>query len=110
MGALTNVSVAQDGHPLGIGGHDAVLDAVMHHLDEVAGAARPAVQVALLGSAAQFFSAGSSGDFTYPRRQRFENRIKSPNRLVGAPDHHAVAALSTPDATARPHVHILDLL
>ena len=37
--------------PLGVGGHDAVLDPVVHHLDEVPGAARPAVQVAVLRGA-----------------------------------------------------------
>ena len=52
VGSLADVGAAQDAQPLGVGGHDAVLDAVVHHLDEVAGAVGPAVQVALLGGAA----------------------------------------------------------
>ena len=50
---LADVGGAQDVHALGVGGHEAVLDAVVHHLDEVPGAVRPAVQVALLGGAAR---------------------------------------------------------
>src|SRR4026207_2088319 len=45
---LADVGRVEDRQPLGVGRHHAVLDAVVHHLDEVAGATRPAVQVALL--------------------------------------------------------------
>src|SRR5262249_38386211 len=43
-------------------------------------------------------------------RQRLENRVEPPDRLVGAADHHAVAALQAPDTAARPYVHVMDLL
>ena len=46
-----DVGVLQDVQALGVGGHEAVLDAVVDHLHEVAGAVRAAVQVALLGGA-----------------------------------------------------------
>ena len=44
-------------HALGIRGHHPVLDAVVHHLDEMAGAVRAAMQVALLGRAAGLVAA-----------------------------------------------------
>src|SRR5262245_46639829 len=47
--ALADIGRAQNAEPLGIGGHDSVLDPVVDHLDEVAGTVRPAVQIAALG-------------------------------------------------------------
>ena len=48
--ARADVGVVQDVEPLGVRGHERVLDAVVHHLHEVAGAGGSAVQVAhLLG-------------------------------------------------------------
>jgi hypothetical protein len=38
---LTDVGVSQDVEAFGVRRHEAVLDAVVHHLDEVAGAATP---------------------------------------------------------------------
>src|SRR6188508_3054389 len=46
-GARAGVRLAQQVEAFGIGGHEAVLDAVVHHLDEVAGAALAAVQIAV---------------------------------------------------------------
>ena len=48
---LARVGVLEDVQALGVGGHDPVLDPVVDHLDEVAGAARSAVQVPALGGA-----------------------------------------------------------
>ena len=45
------VGVLEDVQALGVGGHDAVLDAVVDHLHEVACAVRPAVEVAVLRGA-----------------------------------------------------------
>ena len=46
--AFADVGVPQDADALGVGRHEAVLDAVVHHLHEVASAVRAAVQIALL--------------------------------------------------------------
>ena len=46
---LAGVRLVQDVEALRVGRHEAVLDAVVDHLHEVAGARRTAVQVALLG-------------------------------------------------------------
>ena len=59
---LADVGGAQDAQSLGVGGHDAVLDAVVDHLDEVAGAVRPAVQIALLGGAADLLASRRARD------------------------------------------------
>ena len=48
---LAGVGVLEDVEALGVGGHDPVLDPVVDHLHEVAGAVRAAVQVAVLGRA-----------------------------------------------------------
>ncbi len=50
-----DVGVAKDVQPFGVGGHDAVLDAVVDHLDEMPCAAWAAVQVAVFGGAARSF-------------------------------------------------------
>ena len=54
------VGVLEDVQALGIGGHDAVLDPVVHHLDEVAGAGGTAVQIAALGDGRPTSAAGCS--------------------------------------------------
>src|SRR3972149_2630126 len=60
----------------------AVLDAVVNHFDEVAGAARPDVEKAVLG------------------RKSFKNGFESSDDFLFAADHHAVADLEPPDAAA----------
>ena len=49
---LADVGPPQNRQAFGIGGHDAVLDAVVDHFDEVPGPVRPAVQIAVFGRAA----------------------------------------------------------
>ena len=63
-------------HALGIGGHHAVLDAVVHHLDEMAGAVGPAVQIALLGRAAGLLAARRARDVARAGRQGVEDRVE----------------------------------
>ena len=55
---LADVGVLQDVEPLGVGRHQPVLDAVVDHLDEVAGTVRPAVEIALFGGAADLLAPG----------------------------------------------------
>ena len=44
------------------------------------------------------------------RRQRGENGIEMLHHVRFAADHHAIAALQTPDAAAGAHIHIMDFL
>jgi hypothetical protein len=46
---LGRARMLQHVEPLGVGGHDSVLNGVVDHLDEVAGAVRAAMEVAALG-------------------------------------------------------------
>ena len=79
---------------LGVGLHQAVLDAVVHHLGVVAGADRAGVHEALL--------AGTL------RAQRVEDRHGPLDQLVVAADHQAVAVLQAPHATADAAVDVAD--
>ena len=72
---------------LGVGLHQAVLDAVVDHLHEVAGARRPDVGVAPFGG---------QGD---------EDRFADRHRLLGPADHQAVALLQAPDSARGSGVH-----
>src|SRR5437899_7948070 len=107
---FTDVGVAQDRQTFGIGGHEAVLDAVVHHLDEMASAGRPAVQVALFGRATDLLASWGARDVAWPRRQGLENGIEPPHGLVRPSDHHAITALQAPDSAAGSDVYIIDLL
>src|SRR6185369_8055714 len=69
MRLFADIGSAQDTQPLGIGSHDAVLDAIVYHLDEVAGTIRTAVQVPLLGGASDFVSPRGARDVTDARSQ-----------------------------------------
>src|SRR5262249_34453267 len=59
---FADVSTLEDTKAFGVGGHDAVFDAVVDHFDEVARAVGPAMEIALLGGAAKLFAAGSARD------------------------------------------------
>jgi hypothetical protein len=67
--------MAQDVQPLRLNGHDAIFDAVVHHLDEVPGAGGATMQVAFLSRAADFFASRRAVDGTASRRQGFEARL-----------------------------------
>ena len=110
MSSFADIGAAQDGQPLGVGGHDAVLDAVVDHFGEVAGAVGPAVQVALLGGAVDTLAPRGARDVARPGGQRPEHRIEVLHGLIRAADHQAVAALQAPDTAARPDVYIMELL
>ena len=85
-------------HPLGVGGHDAVFDAVVNHLDEVAGAGRAAMQISPFGGRPAFATGG----------ERCQDRVEVPDGFVRPADHQAVAAVKAPDAAARPDVDEMD--
>src|SRR5208337_3050915 len=106
---LTDDRAAQDSQSLGIGGHDAIFDAVVHHLHEVTGSRRPTVQVAHLGGPVAAVSPRGAWDFAPARRQGLEHRVQALHRLNRTADHHAVTALQPPDSTAGSDVDVMDL-
>src|SRR5262249_9374610 len=90
--------VFEDVEALGIRLHDAVLDAVVDHLDEMAGPGGPAVQITFLRGARHFLPARRARDVAAAGRQRLENRVEALHRLFRATDHHAVPTLDAPAA------------
>jgi hypothetical protein len=85
--------VLQDGETFGVGLHQAVFDAVVNHLGEVAGAARPDTPPAMVSRGCQ----------------RLEDRPQTFDHRRVAADHHAVALGEPPHAPAGAAVDIVDL-
>src|SRR5207302_8106433 len=76
MALLADIGGAQDAEPLGVGGHDAVFDTVVDHLDEVAAATGSAVEIPPLGGAADGFPPRRARDFAGAGSQGHEDRIE----------------------------------
>ena len=79
-GSAVAAGVLQDVEALGIGLHQAVLDAVVDHLDEMAGAAGPGMEIALLDARIAAVAARRARDVAEPGRQRREDRIEPVDR------------------------------
>ena len=107
---LADVGAFEDAQAFGVGGHDAVLDAVVDHFDEVARAVGAAVEIALLGSAAELLAAGGARDVAGAGGESGEDGIEVFHDIVFAADHHAVAAFETPHAAAGADVDVVNLL
>src|SRR5215213_2634955 len=109
-GADAGIGVVQDVEALREGRHDAVLDAVVHHLHEVACARRTAVQIALLLRREITVATRGSGDFTGAWRNRLQDRVDDLDRIVIATNHEAVPTLQPEDPTAGTDVDIVNAL
>src|SRR5437773_11002125 len=107
---LTDVGSAQYAETFRIRGHDAVLDAVVNHLDEMAGAVRSAVEVALLGRTGDVVAPRRAFDVASARCEARKNWVETLHRRRLAADHHAVAALKSPDAATRADVDVVKAL
>jgi hypothetical protein len=108
LGQRVDIGVLQDVEALGIGLHQAVFDAVMDHLDEMAGADRAGVDVALLDPRDRGPRGPWCADVADAGRQRLEDRIEPVDHRLVAADHHAIAALDAPDAAGGADVDIVD--
>src|SRR5216684_2438912 len=105
---LAGVGMLENVQAFGVSGHQAVLDAVVHHLDEVAGAGRAAVKITFFGSARHFVAAGSAINVAAAGRERFENRIEALHNISLAANHLAIAALKAPNAAAGADIAIVN--
>ena len=103
-----DVRVLEDVQALGVRLHQAVLDAVVDHLHEVARAGRAAVQPALLLGCRVALAAGGAHGGADAGCERLEHRREAADGLVVAADHQAVAALAAPDASADADVDVVD--
>src|SRR5262249_49169667 len=99
-----------DVEALGEGLHHAVLDAVMDHLDEMAGADRSGMEIALLGTRVELAASFGALDGADAGRQCREDRIEPLHAFGIAADHQAVAALQAPYAAGCPDIEIVDAL
>ena len=98
----------EDVQPLRVGGHDAILDPIVDHLDEVASAGRPAVQVAVLRGAACFLPSRCARHRLDTRGKGREDRVETPDSRFVTADHQAVSTVHPPDSAAGPDVHIVN--
>src|SRR6266540_3401791 len=95
---FADVGIAQDAQPLGVGGHDAVFDTVVDHLDEVAGAVLATVQITQFGGTVELFASRGARNVASPRSEALD-------RVSLAPDHHAVATFQTPFSSSCAYLH-----
>src|SRR5215218_2173510 len=107
---LAGVGVLEDVQPLGVGGHHPVLDPVVDHLHEVAGAVRAAVEVAVLRRGGVAGAARGALGRLDPGSKAGEDRVEPLDCAIGAADHQAVAAIEAEDAAAGPAVDVVDPL
>src|SRR5665811_1600263 len=90
--------------------HQSVLDAVMHHLDEVARAGRTGMDVAAFGTGIAFRAVRRTRNIAQPRSECCEDRVEAIHCLLRAADHHAVAAIYPPDAAGRAAIDVVNAL
>ena len=110
LGVRPGVGVLDDAQTLRDRGHHPVLDPVVDHLHEVAGAARPAVEVAVLRGAVGAGASRRGLDAALARRDGAEDRVEAGHRGVVAADHEAVAAVEPPHAAAGAAVDVVHAL
>jgi hypothetical protein len=96
--------------PFTIGSHHAVLDAIVHHLDEVAGTVPATMQITLVCSRLVVVSAGCLRCCIVSRRECPEYRLKVTYCAAFAADHQAIAAFTAPDTTAGAYIEVTDVL
>src|SRR6516225_2906291 len=102
--------VLHDVEALGDRLHHAVLDAVVDHFDEMAGAAGAGMQVALLGAPISSLAAGGGWNGPSSRGQRSKDRIEPVHHRRFAADHQAVAAFQSPHAARGANVEVVEAM
>ena len=90
---FAHVGMAENVQPFRVRCHHAVLDAIVDHLDEVARAARTAMQIAVFGCAAYLLPAGRAGRRIDAWGQCGKNGFDALDDGFIPADHQAVASL-----------------
>src|SRR5579883_3037545 len=108
LGQSSGSAILQDIETFRIGLHQPVLDPVMDHLDEMAGADGPAMDIAALRARIAAIAAGSSLDLPQTGCERGEKRIKALHHVPRTADHKAIAAFQPPNAAGGADVEIVD--
>src|SRR5690606_13838213 len=94
--------------PFGVRRHHSVLDAVVHHLYEMAGPVWAAVQITLVG--AGLHPIRSDWHCARTRRQCRKYGFEVGKRSGFATHHKAIASLEAGHAAAGTHIHVMDAL
>jgi hypothetical protein len=105
---LTFIRVMQHVQSLSVRGHQSILDAVMHHLHEVAGAGLTAMQVTISSRTRISCATRCRRNCLTSRRESFEDGIEISNDVFLAANHLAVTTIESPNSTACPHVDIMN--
>src|SRR3974377_947310 len=105
---LADIGGANDSEAFGIGSHDAVFDAVVDHLDEVAATIGATMQIPLFRGAADFVATGRARDIADTRSQTGKNRIEVLYDVLFPTDHHAKAPFESPNTTARADIDVMN--
>src|SRR5215831_2538552 len=92
---FAGVRVFQDVQPLTVSCHQSVFNSVVNHLDEVARAVWPAMQVAFFGSTFHLLASRRAIYLAATRSERLEYRVEVLNDFRLAADHLAVAAFES---------------
>src|SRR4051812_28860056 len=87
---FANVGVAENVEALGVGGHEAVFDAIVDHFYEMAGAVRAAMEIAVLRGAGGFVAAWQARGGIVGGRQSREDWVERLDNRVFAADHLAI--------------------
>ena len=66
------------------------------------------MDVAFFCGAVPLVPAGSTVNIAATGRQSFEDGIEALHSLIGATDHHAIAAINAPDTSAGADINIVD--
>src|SRR5450432_185420 len=90
----------------GVGSHQSVFNPVMNHLNEMAGAGRPAMEITLLDRARYFFPSRGTREIAASRSERLEDWIELQYGIALTSDHQTITALDPPHAAARPHIDV----
>src|SRR5476649_272684 len=90
----------------GVGSHQSVFNPVMNHLNEMAGAGRPAMEITVLDRATYLFPSRCTRDIAAPRSERLEDWVEVQYGIALASNHQTITALDPPHATARPHIDV----
>src|SRR3954447_15974745 len=111
MQLFPNIRRSQNSEPLRICSHQAILDAVVDHLDEMTRPTRSAMQVARFrGAGSGFLSSRRAWNIAHAWGESFKDRVQTLNCRFRPADHHAIAPFKAPDAAAGTNVNVVNSL
>src|SRR5690349_24826012 len=105
---FARVRVLQDIQAIDVSHHQAILDAVVHHLHKMPRARRTAVQIALFRCTANLFASWRAWYIAAARSERLEDGIEAFHNRRFPADHLAIAAIESPNAAARPNIAVVN--